>query len=149
MTDTTRRIQEMIAALSSKGASPAGIQTLVGLLNRLDRTTEQLILKGIAQKDPELADRIRNEYLTFEDIVTLPDRAVQQALGDVDRHTLALALKGTGDDIRGKVLRNLSRGAANLLQDEMEYMGPRPRREVEEAQKTVTGALRRWNRMID
>lgn len=146
--DNTRRIQEMIAAFSHKGKSPGGIRTLIQMLNRLDRTTEKLILKGIARQDPELADRIRSEYLTFEDMISIEDRAVQQALSEVDRETLALSLKGTNPDIQGKVLRNLSKGAADLLRDEIDYMGPQPRSKVEEAQKTVTEALRRWYRIV-
>lgn len=74
----------------------------------------------------------------------MEDANVQRALQEVKRDTLAMALKGTPVEVRDKVMRNLSPGAAQLLSDEIDYLGPQRRSKVEEAQREVTAALRRW-----
>lgn len=143
-----KRVQQMIQAISQKGSSPGGLRVLVGMLRQVDRETERYILKEISLKNPDLARQLNEAYFTFEDILTLEDRAIQQALSEVDRKTLAMALKGVPEAILGKVTNNLSPRAAQLLLDEIEYLGPQPRSKVEDAQRQVTEALQRWRNAI-
>jgi flagellar motor switch protein FliG len=148
MTDYMDRVAEMLKALNQKGSSPGGVTALVQLLSRLDRQSERQILEGLKHQNPKLADEIREQYFTFEDMLTLDDKVMKRALGEISRNTLSLALKGTTDAIQSKVLRNLSQRAARMLKEDMDLMGPQPKSLVEAAQQEVTAALRRWKNVI-
>jgi flagellar motor switch protein FliG len=119
-----------------------GLQPLVDIINRADRTTERLILQGLDERDATLAEQVRSRMFMFEDITTLEDRAVQLVLRDVDAAILATALKGVREDVRDKVMRNMSeRAAANLI-DEIDMLGSVRLSAVEEAQAKVVQAIR-------
>lgn len=119
-----------------------GIRALVEILNNVDRGTEKNILESFAEKDPQLAEEVKNLMFVFEDIVTLDDVAIQKVLQDVETKELALALKGTSHEVREKIMKNLSERAATMLEEEMEYMGPVRLRQVEEAQHNIVGKIR-------
>src|SRR5437763_1918074 len=89
-----------------------GVQPLVDILNRADAASGAAILESLETTDPELADEIRRRMFVFQDIVKLDDRAVQLLLREIDTKDLAMALKGTTDVVRQKVLGNLSERAA-------------------------------------
>src|SRR5919206_441492 len=111
-----------------------GLQPLVDIINRADRTTERLILEALEARSPEIAEEIRRRMFMFEDIVHLEDRAVQLVLRQVETPDLATALKGVSDEVRDKVTRNLSERARENLLEEIDLMGPVRVRMVEEAQ---------------
>jgi flagellar motor switch protein FliG len=139
--DILRR--KLSAVLGPTEASVAGgVQSLVDILNRSDRTTERLILEGLETEDPELADEVRQRMFVFEDITSLDDRAVQLVLRQVESADLAVALKGVREDVRTKVLKNMSERAAENLAEEIELLGPVRTRTVEEAQAKVVGIIR-------
>lgn len=148
MSDQTARIKEMLSALSKQGKSKKGLRTLIGMLGQMDRQTEQTILRTLDQQDPSLAQSLREQYFTFEDVVTMEDAVLKRALEEVHRSTLAASLKGQPQPIRDKILKNLSPRAAAMLEDDMDAMGPQPRHIVEEAQRAVTEALKRWKDVI-
>lgn len=120
-----------------------GVETLVAILNRADRATEKTIIETLEVQDPELAEEIKKLLFVFEDIVQLDDRAVQLVLRQVDFHDLALALKGSGEEVMNKIKRNISKRAAQMLQEEIDYMGPVRLRDVEEAQQKIVAEIRR------
>lgn len=120
-----------------------GIKTLVDILNNADRSTEKHILEDFEASNPELAEEVKKRMFLFEDIVTLDDRAVQLVMQDVDTKELALALKGTAAEVRAKVLRNLSERAGEMLEEEIEYLGPVRLKQVEEAQQGVVSIIRK------
>lgn len=120
-----------------------GVETLVAILNRVDRATEKTIIETLEVQDPELAEEIKKLLFVFEDIVQLDDRAVQLVLRQVDSHDLALALKGSGEEVMNKIKRNISKRAAQMLQEEIDYMGPVRLRDVEEAQQKIVAEIRR------
>lgn len=120
-----------------------GVETLVAVLNRVDRATEKTIIETLEVQDPELAEEIKKLLFVFEDIVQLDDRAVQLVLRQVDSHDLALALKGSGEEVMNKIKRNISKRAAQMLQEEIDYMGPVRLRDVEEAQQKIVAEIRR------
>jgi len=128
---------------TNDSASAGGIQPLVEILNRSDRTTEKLILENLARTNPELADEVRNRMFVFEDIVSLDDRSVQLVLREIDAKELAVALKGVGDTVRDKVMANMSERASASLKDEIELLGPVRLKQVEEAQGNIVKAIRR------
>ena len=120
-----------------------GIQTVVDILNRVDRGTERTIIETLEQDDPELADEIRNRLFVFEDINILDDTAIRRVLREVDMKDLAKALKGASDELLNRILRNMSKRAGEMLQEEMEFLGPVRLREVEEAQQSIVQIIRR------
>jgi len=119
-----------------------GIKALVEILNNVDRATEKTILEAFGNKNPELAEEVKKLMFVFEDIVTLDDVAVQKVLQDVETKELALALKGTSVEVREKITRNLSERAAEMLEEEIEYMGPVRLKQVEEAQQGIVAKIR-------
>lgn len=120
-----------------------GVESLVDVLNRVDRATEKTIIETLEVQDPELAEEIKKLLFVFEDIVQLDDRSVQLVLRGVDSHDLALALKGSGEEVMNKIKHNISKRAAQILQEEIDYMGPVRLRDVEEAQQKIVAEIRK------
>jgi flagellar motor switch protein FliG len=120
-----------------------GVKELAEMLNNADRSTERAILDQLAHSDPEIADAVRALMFVFEDIVTLVDRDVQEVLRSVDAKSLALAMKGTPQPVKDKILTNLSERAALTLVEEMELMGAVKLSDVEGAQSQIIFEIRR------
>ena len=116
---------------------------LVDLLNRVDRSTERLILESLSETNPEMADQIKNMMFVFEDVVGLEDRAIQSIMKEVDVKDLATALKGVGPEVQEKIYKNMSERAVNMLKEDMEFMGPVKVRVVEESQQKIVAIIRR------
>ncbi|MEW5899408.1 MAG: FliG C-terminal domain-containing protein, partial [Bacillota bacterium] len=93
--------------------------------------------------DPDLADEIRKQMFVFEDIVKLHDTAIQRVLREVDTKDLARAMRGANEEVNERIYKNMSRRAADMLRDEIQYMGPIRLREVEEAQQKIVQIIRR------
>jgi flagellar motor switch protein FliG len=124
-------------------AAAGGVKPLVDILNFVDRATEGNILQTFDERDAELADEVRKLMFVFEDLMLLDDRAIQQLLKEVEMKDVALALKGSNDDVRAKIFANMSTRAAQMLQEDMEFMGPVKRRAIEEAQGRIVAIVRR------
>ncbi len=127
----------------SESSNAGGVQPLVEILNRSDRTTEKLILENLARTNPELADEVRNRMFVFEDITVLEDKSVQLVLREIDSKELAIALKGVNETVADKVMRNMSERAALTLKEEIELLGPTRLKQVEEAQGNIVKAIRK------
>jgi flagellar motor switch protein FliG len=119
-----------------------GVAPLVEIINRADRGTEKLIMEGLEQRDPKLAEEIRSRMFMFEDLVNLEDRAIQLVLRGVETGNLAVALKGTAAAVQAKIMKNMSERAAATLAEEMELLGPVRVQAVEEAQTEVVRVIR-------
>jgi flagellar motor switch protein FliG len=126
----------------TEGSSVGGLQPLVDIINRSDRATERMILEGLAERNPELAELVRAQMFVFEDITSLDDRAVQLVLRQVESADLAVALKGVREDVRTKVLKNMSERAAENLSEEIELLGPQRLKTVEDAQAKIVQSIR-------
>ncbi len=137
-------LEKRLSSVLQQGdlSSVGGVQTLVDLLNRSDRATERLIFEGLENHDEALADEVRSRMFVFEDIVTIDDKSVQQVLRQVDSKDLALALKGVREEVRRKILDNVSSRAAENLLEEIEMLGPVRLKAVEEAQGAVVRVIR-------
>ena len=120
-----------------------GIETIVGILNQVDRTTEKNITEGLERVDPELAERVKQSMFIFEDVITLDDVSIQRILREVESKDLALALKGCSDDVSAAIFRNQSKRAAASLKEDMEFLGPVRLMDVEKAQMKIVGIIRR------
>ncbi len=134
--------RKLSSVMSQDYTTAGGVQALVEVINRVDRATEKTIIETLEVQDPELADNIKKLLFVFEDIVQLDDRSVQLILREVDSHDLALALKGAGEEVMSKIERNISKRAAQMLKEDIEYMGPVRLREVEEAQQRIVAVIR-------
>lgn len=119
-----------------------GIDTLANILNCSDRNTEKNVIELLEVENPSLAEEVRELMFVFEDIINLDDRAIQRILREVDTKDLALSLKGTKADLKEKIFRNMSDRAQEMLQDEIEYLGPVRAREVQEVQTKIIGIIR-------
>lgn len=119
-----------------------GLQTLVDILNRSDRATERSIFEGLEAFEEELADQVRSRMFVFEDIVSLDNRAVQLILRQVDTKELSTALKGVRDEVKDKILRNMSERAAQNLVEEIALLGAVRMKTVEEAQGAIVRTIR-------
>ncbi len=137
-------LEKRLASLGVRSdlSTIGGLRPLVDIINRADRATEKEILDGLAELDPTLAEKVRAQMFTFEDLVTLDDRTIQLVMRQVPVNELALALKGVSDRVRDAVLRNMSERASRDLMDELEVMGPVRLAVVEEAQAAVVRVIR-------
>ncbi|MGB3986111.1 MAG: flagellar motor switch protein FliG, partial [Limnochordia bacterium] len=120
-----------------------GIDAAVEILNHVDRATEKTIMEALEEDDPELAEEIRKRMFVFEDIVNLDDRAIQLIIREVESRDLALALKIASEEVSDRIYRNMSKRAASLLKEDIDYMGPVRLRDIEEAQSRIVAVGRR------
>jgi flagellar motor switch protein FliG len=134
--------QKLANVISQEYSAAGGVDSLVDILNRADRGTERNVLDRLAETDADLAEEIRMMLFVFEDIVKLDDRSVQILLKEVDQKDLALALRGVSEEVRDKVVANMSQRAAEMLLEEIEYQPPQLRRVVEEAQGRIVARVR-------
>ncbi len=120
-----------------------GVDQIVEILNSVDRGTEKHIMEILEIEEPELADEIRKKMFVFEDILLLDDRAIQRVLRDVDNNDLALALKGSNEQVQNAIFNNLSKRLATMIKEDMEFMGPVRMKDVEEAQQKIVNVIRK------
>ena len=120
-----------------------GVDQVVEILNTVDRGTEKHIMETLEIEEPELADEIRKKMFVFEDILLLDDRAIQRVLHDVDNNDLALALKGSNEQVQNAIFNNLSKRLAAMIKEDMEFMGPVRMKDVEEAQQKIVNIIRK------
>jgi flagellar motor switch protein FliG len=135
--------QKLSSVITQEYAASGGVKSLADILNHTDRPTERNILDRLAESNADLAEQIRLLLFTFEDIVKLDDRAVQLILREVDQKDLALALRGVPQEVKEKVLGNMSQRGSEMLREEMEFQPPQRRVVVEEAQGRIVSIIRR------
>lgn len=124
-------------------AALGGAKAAADLLNQVGGTTEATVLENIRANDPELADKISDLMLLFDDLLNLEDRAVQTVLREVQSDQLTVALKGANPEVREKVLKNMSQRAAETLREDIESMGPVRLSDVEAQQREIMNVVRR------
>lgn len=120
-----------------------GIDSIVDILNTVDRGTEKHIMETLEIEEPELADEIRKKMFVFEDILSLDDRSIQRVLREVDNNELAIALKGSNEDVQNVIFNNLSKRLATMIKEDMDFMGPVRLKDVEEAQQKIVNIIRK------
>ena len=137
-------LEKRLASMSrSRSSAPeGGIAPLVNILNRADQATENRVLTSLDTLAPDLSQEVRRHMFVFSDIVKLDDRAVQAVMREVLTADLALALKGASDEVRDKIMRNLSERASQNLAEEIELLGPVRVQQVEQARDVVITAIR-------
>jgi flagellar motor switch protein FliG len=142
--DVERILERKLSSLVTQDFTAAGgVDSIVEVLNRVDRTTERTIIENLEVQNPELAEEIKKRMFVFEDIVLLDDRSLQLVLREIDSKDLGLALKASSSEVAEKIYKNMSKRAADMLREEIQYMGPVRIRDVEEAQQKVVNVIRR------
>ena len=120
-----------------------GVDSVVEILNSVDRGTEKHIMESLEIEEPELADEIRKKMFVFEDILLLDDRSIQRVLRDVDNNDLGIALKAANEQVQNAIFNNLSKRLATMIKEDMEFMGPVRMKDVEEAQQKIVNIIRK------
>ena len=120
-----------------------GVDAIVSILNTVDRGTEKHIMETLEIEEPELADEIRRKMFVFEDILSLDDKSIQRVLREVDNNELAVALKGSNEEVQTVIFNNLSKRLSTMIKEDMDYMGPVRLKDVEEAQQKIVNIIRK------
>lgn len=142
--EVERVLERKLSSIAPQELAVAGgVKSVVEIINRVDRGTEKTIMETLEVQDPELAEEIKKLMFVFEDIVMIDDRSVQRVLREVESQDLALALKGASSEVSQKIFSNMSSRAAEMLKEDIEFMGPVRLRDVEEAQQRVVNIIRR------
>ena len=142
--EVERVLERKLSTLSSEDfTSAGGIDAVVAIINNADRTTERNIIETLEEDDPDLAEEIKKKMFVFEDIITLDDKSIQKVMRNIDNNDLSKALKSVDAEVQEKIFRNMSKRAAGMLKDDMEFMGPVRLKEVEEAQQKIVSVIRK------
>lgn len=119
-----------------------GVNYVAEIMNNTDRTTEKHIFDELGKSDPELSENIRKLMFVFEDIVKLDDMTVQRVLREVDAQDLAVAIKGSNEDVKNSLLSNVSTRARESIQEDIKYLRNVRMKDVEEAQQKIVNVIR-------
>ncbi|HEV8378035.1 MAG TPA: flagellar motor switch protein FliG [Tepidisphaeraceae bacterium] len=134
------RLSDIVSQTFEKAG---GVDTVAEILNLADRSTEKGIMEGLEAEDPDLVEQIRRLMFVFEDILLVNDKGIQSVLKEIDNEELALALKTASEELKQKIFKNMSERAAQLIQEDMQYMGPVRVSDVEAAQQKIVDVVRR------
>ena len=135
--------QKLASLVNQDYTIVGGVDSIVDILNTVDRGTENHIMDSLEIEDPELADEIRKKMFVFEDILSLDDRSIQRVLREVDNNELAVALKGSNEEVQNLIFSNLSKRLATMIREDMDFMGPVRMKDVEEAQQKIVNIIRK------
>ena len=136
-------VQKVAALGSSKSREVGGVQAVADLMNNIDSKAVQSIFEGIEKEDQALGEEIRSLMFVFPDLVNLDDKQLQSVIKEVTNETLTLSLKTVPEEMREKIYRNISTRAAEIIQEELEVMGPVKLSDVEKAQQEIVAVARR------
>ncbi len=138
-------LEKKLSALATEEfANVGGIDSVVEILNAVDRSTEKHIMETLETEDGELSDEIRRKMFVFEDILTLDNKAIQTILRqEIENKELATALKGSSKEVQDLIFSNLSKRLAAMIREDMEFMGPVRKSDVEASQQKIVNIIRR------
>ena len=123
----------------------AGFKGAADMLNQLDPNVGKGILESIEKDDPKMALAIRNLMFTFEDLLGVPEAGIRELLGQLDKKTLALSLRGASEELKNLIFKSMSSRAVEMLKEDMEVLGPVRSKDVTQAQREIVEAARSWN----
>ena len=146
--DITREVENYLeeklsSIIGQDLTNVGGIEPLVNILNSVDRATEKTIIETMEVQEPILADEIKKKMFVFEDVVLIDDRGLQRLFKEIDQKDLSLALKGVTDEVKEKFYKNMSKRAAEMLKEDMAYMGPVRMRDVDQAQQRIVKLVKK------
>jgi flagellar motor switch protein FliG len=127
----------------AQAAKMGGLKAAADIMNYLDTNVEGALMEAIREHDEELSQQIQDLMFVFENLIDVDDRGIQAILRDVQQDTLLKAIKGCDEALKEKILRNMSKRAAEMLVDDLEAMGPVRISDVEAAQKEILSIARK------
>ncbi|NLM17356.1 MAG: flagellar motor switch protein FliG [Candidatus Riflebacteria bacterium] len=143
ISEVERYLKDRLTASAQEHTdSPGGIDSLINILNAVERPTEKNIIETMEVQEPGLAEEIKKRIFVFEDVILIDDRGIQNIFKHIDLKDLALALKGVNDDVQDKFFRNMSERAREMLKEDMTYMGPVRIADVDKAQQRIVGVIK-------
>ena len=142
--EVERGLEHRMSSISSQSFEAAGgVESVAEILNVTDRAIERSLLESLAQEDPDLVEEIRRRMFVFDDIGKFAMKDVQTVLKNVENSQWAMALKTASEELKQKILGNMSTRAAEMLKEEMDYLGPVKRSAVETMQQQIVDIVRR------
>jgi flagellar motor switch protein FliG len=135
--------KQFAGAAGAQAAKMGGLKAAANIMNYLDTNIEGQLMDSIRESDEEMSQQIQDLMFVFENLIDVDDRGIQTLLREVPGDLLQRALKGSDDQMREKVFKNMSKRAAEMLADDLEAMGPIRVSEVEAAQKEILSTARR------
>lgn len=142
--EVERVLEKKLSSLVTEDYTAAGgIQAIVDVLNSVDRGTERYIMDTLEIEDTDLAEEIRKRMFVFEDILQLDNRAVQRFMREIDNSQLAIALKGSSEEVQNLIFANMSKRLSEQIREDLDFMGPVRLKDVEEAQQKIVNVIRK------
>jgi len=120
-----------------------GIEVTAEIMNSIDRVIGKNIFDKLSERDPKLSEEIRKRMFVFEDLIKLDDRAVQRIIREIDTKDLTIALKGASDEVKEIIFSNMSKRSAQIIREELEFMGPIRVKDVDDAQQRIVSVIRK------
>jgi len=142
--EVERVLEKKLSSLVTEDYTAAGgVQAIVDILNSVDRGTEKYIMETLEIEDTDLAEDIKKRMFVFEDILSLDSRSIQRFLREVDNTQLAIALKGSTEEVQNLIYNNMSRRLVEMIKEDIEFMGPVRLKDVEESQQKIVNVIRK------
>jgi flagellar motor switch protein FliG len=141
--DVAQTLEDEIITGASSDKEVGGVRLMAEILNRMNRTSESAIISSLDGSDPELAAEIRGLMFTFDDILKLDDRSMQELLREVASEDLSKALKVIDAEGREKVFKNMSKRGADMLKEDIDMMPPIRLSDVEKSQRAILDICKR------
>ena len=135
--------EKLAATVHTNLSNIGGAKAVAEVLNFVDRSTEKNILETLEEREQNLAEEIKKLMFVFEDIIYVEDRSMQKVLKEIDTNDISVALKAASDEVKSKIFNNISNRAAQMIKEELEYMGPVKLKVVEESQQKIVNIVRR------
>lgn len=129
--------KQFIEGNASQPAAVGGLKATADILNHLGGDLETELVGAITEVDADMGDKIKDLMFVFENLLEVEDRGVQRLLREVSSDVLIIALKGADERVRNKILKNMSKRAAEMLEEDLETRGPVKLSEVEQAQREI------------
>jgi flagellar motor switch protein FliG len=141
--DIAKTLEKEIIVGGISDLQPGGITMVAEVMNRMNRNTENAVMKSLDDAVPEIAAEIRKKMFTFEDILKLDDRSIQELLREVTTEDLGRALKIVDEEMRAVIFRNMSKRGAEMLKEDIEMMPPIRLSEIEKSQRMIIDAAKK------
>jgi flagellar motor switch protein FliG len=135
-----QRLSDLVTMEYSKAG---GVESAAKLLTQVDQKVERAIMESLEEEDPELANQIQKLMFTFEDVLRINDKGIQSVVREISNDELAIALKTASEELKEHVFKNMSQRAADMIKEDMEYMGPVRLTEVEAAQRNIIDTVKK------
>ena len=117
-------------------------EMMADIFNNLDRNAEARFMTGLDERNREAAEKIKQLMFTFDDLNRLDPAGVQVLLRQVDKDQLAIALKGSSDEVKDMFFSNMSERAGKMMREDMEAMGAVRLSDVDESQAAVVATAK-------